>query len=81
MTLYQFIQLDQTKQTEMLHNEGVQIGERRDANHHIILYQIGGFYVEVFYNLQQTVFRRMRSFRSIGQLRPYLDKIDISSLL
>jgi hypothetical protein len=81
MTFYQFNRLDEMQQAEVLLEKGVCLGERHDAEHKIFLYQIEGFYVEEFYHKQHNVPRRIRSFRSTSQLRPYLDKIDIGNLL
>jgi hypothetical protein len=50
MTLNSFKLLDEREQAETLWDKGVQLGERFDEEHHILLYQIDGFYVEVFYH-------------------------------
>ena len=78
MTLYKFNLLDESKQAETLWENGVHIGERSDAEHNISLYQIEGFYVEVFYHREENVIKRFRTFSSIAQHEPYLGKIDIS---
>jgi hypothetical protein len=80
MTLYEFNQLDEMEQAEALWN-GVFIADREDDEHKILLYQIDGFYVEVFYHKEYNVIRRFRSFSSTNPLDPYLDKIDIQALL
>lgn len=77
MTLYQFNQLDEMEQAEAIWEKGVHIGERTDDEHKILLYQIDGFYVEVFYHQEYNVIRRLRSFKSVDQLRPYLDQIKL----
>jgi len=76
MTLYQFLQLDEAEQAEAIW-DGVFIGDREDEEHKILLYQIDGFYVEVFYNKEYNVIRRYRPFSSTNQLEPYLSNIDI----
>lgn len=58
----------------MLWEHGVQIGKRSDPMHNIQLYQIEGFYVEVFFNNEDSSVEHLRSFRSTGQLRPFLEK-------
>lgn len=57
------------------------IGDRRDEDHNILLYQVDSFYIEVYYHPDDNVIKRLRSFLSIEQLTPYLEKIDIVSLL
>lgn len=81
MTLYQYKQLDNTDQACVLWNKGVYLGELSNPQHKIALYQIEGFYVEVFYDTADNVIKRLRSFSSVDQLKPYLDKIDILSYL
>ena len=77
MTLYEFNQLDEMEQAEAVW-DGVFIGDREDAEHKILLYQIDSFYVEVYYHKEYNVIRRFRSFSSTDQLQPYLEKIKIS---
>jgi hypothetical protein len=81
MTLYEYKLLSETEQKVMLWERGVYLSERYDLQHCIGLYQIEGFYVEVFYAREQNTIRRIRSFKSVDQLRPYLGKIDLSQLL
>jgi hypothetical protein len=77
MTLYQYKTLQEKEQAEVLWDKGVHLGERFDAEHKILLYQIEGFYVEVFYNLKINAIERLISFKSIDRLRPYLGIITI----
>jgi len=79
MTLYQFIAMDEMEQQEAIW-EGTHIGERKDEEHNILLYQIDSFYVEVFYHRELNVIRRYRPFKSVNQLKPYLGQIDISKI-
>jgi hypothetical protein len=51
MTLYQFLAMDEMEQQEAIW-EGVLIADRQDEEHRILLYQIDGFYVEVFYHVR-----------------------------
>lgn len=80
MTLYQFNLLDEMEQAEAVWS-GTHIGERKDGEHTILLYQIDSFYVEVYYHREYNVIKRMRSFSSTEQLAPYLGQIDIINLL
>jgi len=76
MTLYQFNQLDEMEQAEAVWS-GTHIADRQDKEHNILLYQIDGFYVEVYYHREYNVIRKLRSFSSVTQLEPYLNQIDI----
>jgi hypothetical protein len=79
MTLYEFKKLHEFKQVEVIYNS-VHISQRWDDEHNILLYQIGGFYVEVFHHRELNIIKRISSFCGIRQLEPYLDQIDISQL-
>ena len=79
MKLYQFIQLDEMEQQEAI-CEGTFIAERFDAEHKILLYQIDGFYVEVFYHSEHNVIKKYRPFSSTDQLRLYLNQIKLDEL-
>ena len=78
MTLYQFNLLNETQQAETLWDKGVHIAERKENEYIVLLYQIDGFYVEVFYDQKKNGIKRFRSFSSIEQLGPYLEKISVN---
>jgi len=80
MTLYQFNLLDEMEQAEAVWG-GTHIGDRQDKEHNIILYQIDGFYVEVYYHRDYNVIRKFRSFSSVTQLEPYLEKLNIKGII
>lgn len=80
MTLYEFNMLDEMEQIETVWSS-THIGERFDEEHNILLYQVDGFYVEVYHHKEYNVIRKFRSFSSINQLEPYLNKIDLKKIL
>ena len=80
MTLYQFSVLTENEKTAIVWNEGDFVGDRKENNLSILLYQLQSFYVEVFYFGKENKISRLRSFSSTDQLEPYLGKIDISEL-
>lgn len=77
MTVYEFNALDEMEQAEAVW-DGVFLGDRKDDEHRILLYQIDGFYVEAYYHMEYNVLRRFRSFSSTDQLDPYLNEIDLT---
>ena len=79
MTQYEFNSLEEPKQAEAI-LDGVHVGERFDEEHVIILYQVDGFYVEVFYHKEWHVIMKIRSFSSISHLDPYLMKVSIEEV-
>ena len=77
MTLYQFLQLDEAEQAGAIWDSSF-IADREDEEHKILLYQIDGFYVEVFYHKEYNVVRRYRPFSSTDELALYLNKISLN---
>jgi len=77
MTLYQFNNLDEAEQQEALWDKAVHIDQRQEAEYRIGLYQLDGFYVEVFYHMEYNQIHRFRSFSSTDQLQPYLKNIKL----
>ena len=80
MTLYQFNVLTENEKTAIVWNEGDFVGDRKENNLSILLYQVQSFYVEVFYSGKENKISRLRSFSSLNQLEPYLNNIDISGI-
>ena len=80
MTLYDYSELDEVKQHEVLWDHGVMVSDRTDAEHIIILYQMFSFYVELYYNLDYDRLIRLRSFSRLEFLDPYIELFDISEI-
>lgn len=78
MTLYEFIVLDDHARADALWSRGVHIGSRGGPIHSVLLYQLDGFYVEVYYRCSDNVVTRLRPFSSTHQLEPYLQQIDLT---
>ncbi len=72
LTLYDFNGMDEKAQEEAVFTEGIFVGDRNEGGLKVQLYRLYGFYVEVFYNQKENKITRYRSFKSLGQLTPYL---------
>ena len=81
MTLQNFRALTQNKQNKKLLTEGVCIADRKTAEIQALLFQIEGFYVEVFFNEQGDEVLFSSSFEDVAELDPYLQGIDLSQVL
>lgn len=81
MTLKEYKQLEPDEQTSFLSRKGVSVAERQVGPYLIVLYQVEGFYVEVFYNKDNYQMAKLVSFYNTMLLEPYLAQIDIKSLL
>lgn len=80
MTLNQFNALREAQQHEAVRAHGVELGQRVDEAHRITLYQIHGFYVEVYHHIKEDVIKRYRSFMSTELLAPYIEHINVRKL-
>jgi hypothetical protein len=80
MTLSYFQKLSQSGQCRELLVQGVCIGERRYGEAPVLLFQVEGFYVEVFFDPFTDEVVLSRCFENTDELQPYLNAIDISHL-
>lgn len=81
MTLYEFTLLQDREKTTLLYQQGVYIGKRKIGNAHVILYQLEGFYAEVFYRTYRRQIERISSFAGTTRLDPYLTAINVEHLV
>lgn len=80
MTLEKFTSLKEIEKTLIVQQEGVQISDRYEPEFFIALYQLEGFYVELFYHHKTKNVIYARSFTSTNGLKPYLDSINLKGL-
>ena len=81
MYLYEFRQLHEEDQAQTVWECGEHIATKYINLYAILLWQLDGFYVEMFYNRIDDKIEKIRSFVSTKMLAPYLDQIDITSVL
>lgn len=81
MTLYEYHQLEEPEQVELLYKEGIYLGKRKKSSLSAVLYQLDSFYVEVCYNRYRRLIREVRCFHSTEFLTPYLEQIDVEELI
>lgn len=81
MTRQQFTTLSQDKQLRTLLLRGSFIGERKEDNMEVLLFQLDRCYVEVFFNLDCDDVLYTRSFESQDELQPYLEHINLNDVL
>lgn len=80
MTLEQFNRLNEDEKSNALWLKASLIDVLRKDSLTILLYQICGFYVEVYYNYSKNLIERFNSFNSTDNLEPYLDKIKLEGI-
>ena len=71
MTLCEFNLLDENEKANVIWL-GTRVAIRRDDEHEIVLFQIDGFFVEVFFNRTYDVIRKIEAIENIDQLLLYL---------
>ena len=81
MTLAQFNKLKIEEQQKAVLINGVFLGEHKDPPVRMMLYDMESFYVEVFFLSRYNKVAWFNGFQSTKKLEPYLQKIDVSSIL
>ena len=81
MTHQEYKSLRQEEQTSLLCKAGVSIAERKVGPYLIVLFQVDGFYVEVFYDKNSYQMIKLMSFYNTTLLEPYLAEMDLEPLL
>lgn len=80
MTLMQFARMQKQEQIRVIKKTGSFLFIRHEAGIDVILYQIEGFYAEVYFDSTNNNSIRIRSFDDIASLDIYLKEINISEL-
>jgi hypothetical protein len=80
LSLTEFMELPQELQFDVLHKHGVYVGKRKLAEQTVVLFQLHGFYVEVYYRQYRKTIDRIITSDHTEILQPYLDQINIRDL-
>jgi hypothetical protein len=81
MRMHDFIHLTEKEKTTVLYEQGVYIGKRRHGSVIMVLYQLEGFYAEVYYRTYRRVIDHISCFSGTDRLDPYLADIDVEHLV
>lgn len=81
MTLFEFRVLSDEEQIDLLYKDGVYIGKRKEDHLSVVLYQLDGFYVEVYYYKYRRLICTINGFSSTIPLDPYLEQINVQDLV
>jgi len=60
---------------------GVHIGHRSEGKYYMSLYRLHKFYVEIYYHTGYDGIADIKAHVCEEQLQPYLDQIDLSTIL
>jgi hypothetical protein len=80
MTLPEFAVLEKQEQINLIKSMGTFLFIRQEAGIDVVLYQINGFYAEVYFEAYNKKNMRIRSFDDTALLDVYLKEINISEL-
>jgi hypothetical protein len=80
MTLLYFKSLSRKHKKNIVLRFGSFLSEKNYGLFRTMLYQVDGFYVEIYFTRFSKNAKWFRSFDSIKNLHPYLQQIDISPL-
>ncbi len=80
LSLTEFIDLPRELQFEALHKNGVYVGKRKDNEQPVVLFQLHGFYVEVYYKQYRKEIDRLITSETTEILQPYLNQINVRDL-
>ena len=81
MNVFDFHGLSEKQQLDTLEETGVFIAERQRPFYNIKLYQLEGFYVELYYHTHFNVIVNVICFSNTDCLDPYLQSIDLDALI
>jgi hypothetical protein len=81
MNLQELTTLSQLDIAETAWKEGVLLGKRTEDFHTIYLYVLDELYIESTYHTHFNVLLHISFFTDPARLDPYLEAIDLSSLL
>jgi hypothetical protein len=76
----EYNELSKSLQLDILQRDGVHVGKRTVEGQVVILFQLYGFYVEVFYRQYRRDVAAIHTSASAEILQPYLDQIRIRGL-
>jgi hypothetical protein len=81
VTIHQFNELTEDQQAFVLEQYGVCISARDHQTDKLLLYQVEGFYVEVFFDPSSMSIKKFKSFTTTDELEPYLNSISLKGVV
>lgn len=80
LSLAEFSSLPEELQFKLLHQHGVYVGKRKLNGQPVVLFQLHGFYVEVFYLQYRKTIDHIVTSDHADILQPYIDQVDVRDL-
>lgn len=80
INLKDFQLLDTDEQVLLLHRDGAYAGKREEGGQVSVLYQLYGFYAEIWYTEYRRKIDHVVSSANTDLLQPYLDQLNVRDL-
>jgi hypothetical protein len=80
MGIYEFNILELEQQKGLVLKDAIFLTNRIEQNFGLSLYKLFDFYTEVHLNNDTNKIEKVRAFKGIEQLDPYLDELDLTEL-
>jgi len=80
MTASEFNIVSFEEQKATLLHQGVYLAYRHSSEHTVLLFQLEGFYVELYYHKKNEASLQIQTFTMVDALEPYLLQIEIPPL-
>jgi|HubBroStandDraft_5_1064220.scaffolds.fasta_scaffold3216988_1 hypothetical protein len=80
MTIFDFNCMSAPEKLLVLAECAVFLMQREDCRYRITLYQLDGFYIEIYFDLLKSYYKRIHVFKEVAGLTPYLDSIEMGDL-
>jgi len=80
MKLKDFKILDREDQLHCIEERAILLGYRDSGVYTVALFQLEGFYIELFYDIIKLEYKRIKLFEDTALLDPYMELIDITEL-
>lgn len=81
MELYDFNRKSLSQRAAAVWEYGTFLAIRPSGNCQLILYHMGPFFAEVWYQVEENKLEMVLGFKTKARLDPYLDQVDLSELL
>lgn len=79
MGLYPLVISDDQSKTDQVWS-GVLLGNRISGDQRVFLYEMCGFYIEIYHSMDSNKIIRLALFKGTSFLEPYLDQISNKEL-
>jgi hypothetical protein len=81
MELYDFNRESISQRAVAVWEHGTFLAIRRSRDCQLILYHMGPFFAEVWYQVEANKLEMVLGFKTKARLDPYLEQVDLSGLL